>query len=159
MEKTVKDVVTPQTAGHNKKDASRRKALKAIAAVSGGVAVTKWVKPVVESVVLPAHAQATGTIFSMTCVPTPPNGTNLFSPFTASAVVTITPNPGASQTVIVEGFCNGTGPAATDTGLTDAGGQVSFTGNVDFCSVGQNAVVRFSYMGASTECNWNLAVP
>ena len=36
---------------------SRRKALKAITAASGGIVAAKWSKPVVDSVVLPAHAQ------------------------------------------------------------------------------------------------------
>jgi hypothetical protein len=45
-------------------DQSRRKTLKKIAvggAVAGVLALTgKWSKPVVDSIILPAHAQATG---------------------------------------------------------------------------------------------------
>lgn len=133
--------------------------MKAIAAASGGVAATKWVKPVVESVVLPAHAQATGTAYSMTCIGTPASGTTVFPPYTVSAVVTITPNPGAGQTVTVEGFCDGAGPTFTDSELTDAGGQVFSSGNADFCGIGQTTMVRFSYMGASVECNWIVGIP
>ncbi len=53
----------PETNGKTTVDQSRRKALKKIAvgtAVAGALAVSsKWSKPVVNSVVLPAHAQAT----------------------------------------------------------------------------------------------------
>lgn len=38
----------------------RRKALKALAAGGGVVALSQWTKPVIETAVLPAHAQATG---------------------------------------------------------------------------------------------------
>jgi hypothetical protein len=43
-----------------KRDKGRRKALKALAAGGGAAVLSKWSKPVIESVVLPAHAQATG---------------------------------------------------------------------------------------------------
>jgi len=43
-----------------KRNAGRRKALKALAAGGGVAVLSKWSKPVIESVVLPAHAQATG---------------------------------------------------------------------------------------------------
>ncbi len=53
----------PEENGKNTVDQSRRKALKKIAvgtAVAGALAVSsKWTKPVVNSVILPAHAQAT----------------------------------------------------------------------------------------------------
>ena len=45
-------------------EASRRQALKAITAAGGGIVVAKWSKPVVESVIVPAHAQTSATILS-----------------------------------------------------------------------------------------------
>lgn len=41
----------------NQIENSRRQALKAITAISGGIVATKWTKPVVDSVMLPAHAK------------------------------------------------------------------------------------------------------
>jgi len=38
---------------------SRRGVVKGIALGVGGVSVTQWTKPVIETVVLPAHAQTT----------------------------------------------------------------------------------------------------
>jgi len=42
---------------NDKVEAGRRQALKAITVAGGGIVATKWSKPVVQSVVMPAHAQ------------------------------------------------------------------------------------------------------
>ena len=51
-------------------DSSRRKLLKSIAAGSGAIVAGKslpesWSKPVVDSVMLPAHAQTSGAIYNI----------------------------------------------------------------------------------------------
>ncbi|HHB76531.1 MAG TPA: twin-arginine translocation signal domain-containing protein [Desulfobulbus sp.] len=68
----------PEANGKNAVDQSRRKALKKMAvgtAVAGTLAVSsKWSKPVVNSIILPAHAQATnaqGPVSTSTTTPTP----------------------------------------------------------------------------------------
>jgi hypothetical protein len=42
------------------KNITRRDVIKGVSVAGGAVVVTKWAKPVVDSVILPAHAQATG---------------------------------------------------------------------------------------------------
>ena len=44
----------------NATDENRRRVLKGVTIGGGSIALTKWSKPIVETVVLPAHAQATG---------------------------------------------------------------------------------------------------
>lgn len=41
--------------------AARRDALRSIAAVSGIAVASTWTKPVIESVIIPAHAQTTAS--------------------------------------------------------------------------------------------------
>lgn len=56
----------------NKTKPSRRRLLKTIAAAGGAITAAKalpenWTKPVVDSVLLPVHAQATGVTYSIEC--------------------------------------------------------------------------------------------
>ncbi len=70
MQKTTK-VQTANSQSSEPVNQSRRKALKTIAAGSaaaGALAMTgKWSKPVVNSIILPAHAQATNAAAPATC--------------------------------------------------------------------------------------------
>ena len=47
---------------HNRDEADRRRraALKVLAGVGGSVTASQWVKPVMDAVVLPAHAASSG---------------------------------------------------------------------------------------------------
>lgn len=68
----------------------RRKALKSILAGSGTVVTAaamqdKWAKPVIESVVLPAHAQTSGLAGSFTSSNNTQNGTDLLDSLVPSA--------------------------------------------------------------------------
>jgi len=143
---------TTQT--HSKR---RRVLFASIAAGGASTALlpVRWSKPVVESLVLPAHAQATYTI---TCVGTPPAGTTYQNNDPVTVLVTVTPNPGAGQIIQVQGFCNGQ-PDFTDTLVTDSNGQATSMGTLGFCNIGENACVRFTYEGASTECCWTVGPP
>jgi len=158
MKTTPNNSTISRQASIHPRSQKRRKALKALAIASGGLTLSHWTKPAVKSVVLPAHAQ-TSIVYSMSCVGTPPNGTIVFLPVIVSALVTITPNPGPGQAVTIEGFCNGVGPDFSDTLFTDAAGQVISTGGPGFCSTGETVMVRFSFGGATTECNWVIGIP
>ena len=71
---------------------SRRKALKTIAAgtaVAGSMALAgKWSKPVVDTIILPAHAQATNAI-EPTTTPTPTTTGGACSPIETACYTTI----------------------------------------------------------------------
>jgi hypothetical protein len=109
MEKKPKHEVLEAGKDHKKKPA-RRKLLKSLAAGGTVAAVTpsKWIKPVVESTVLPAHAQASPVI---AC-----NATVLMSMFETGFGV-----GGSSVYVEVDAG------AAGDLGCAPAGGDVMAT--------------------------------
>ena len=74
----------------DEKQEKRRKALKSILAGSGTVITAaamqdKWTKPVIESVVLPAHAQASEVNGSFTATTNPQNETDLLEILVPSA--------------------------------------------------------------------------
>lgn len=86
-----------QQAGNNNKESvntSRRKALKTIAAgtaVAGGLALSgKWSKPVVDTIILPAHAQATNPVGPAPTTPAPTTTSGECSPMIESACYTTT---------------------------------------------------------------------
>ena len=157
----------------NKSNESRRKLLKSIAAGSGAVIAGKslpesWSRPVVDSVILPVHAQTSPS--------TPPNpGTPPITPTTltpltflldtdgsdtglscgatlSSAVLyrgrlQITPNPGAGQTVQYQ---LGGGDPIQNTS-TDANGIAeAIFGNV----IGFDLI--WTYQGLNTTCTVNV---
>ncbi len=70
-------------------NSSRRKALKTIAAgtaVAGGLALSgKWSKPVVDTIILPAHAQATNPVGPVTTTPEPTTTSGECSPMVENA--------------------------------------------------------------------------
>jgi hypothetical protein len=55
--KTHRDAAAPEPGEH---DQHKRAAVKRLIAAGGVVAATHWSKPVVDAVILPAHAQSTG---------------------------------------------------------------------------------------------------
>ena len=150
--------------------ASRRRLIKAIAGSSSVIVGAKvipkeWTKPLVDSVILPAHAQITppppdpSPSLSLTCEGTPPNGSMVPLGGAVSALVTVSPNPGAGEQIFFELFCDAVSqgppnPIAT----TDANGQINPSGFINFCAGGE-ARVRFSYMGESADCFWNVGLP
>ena len=98
-------------------DKSRRKLLKSIAAGSGAVIAGKslpesWVKPVVDSVMLPAHAQTSTCAFGITATSTlpfslTPPGPNVPFGLEGTITVTVTPAPADGETILLEGFVDG----------------------------------------------------
>ena len=96
-----------QIGKNNKKsvNTSRRKALKTIAAgtaVAGGLALSgKWSKPVVDTIILPAHAQATNGAAPATTTPTPTTTSGECSPRLASASYYVTRDNGTGLVVRV----------------------------------------------------------
>ena len=91
---------------NNKKsvNTSRRKALKTIAAgtaVAGGLALSgKWSKPVVDTIILPAHAQATNGAAPATTTPTPTTTSGVCVLVGGCIEVTTAQNPTTQQTYI-----------------------------------------------------------
>ncbi len=96
-------------------NSSRRKVLKALATggtVAGALALTgKWSKPVVDTVILPAHAQATNATTPTATTTT--SGT--CSPMLASAYYTVTRDSqaGTVSSVTIFGTVNPAVPGAT----------------------------------------------
>ena len=151
--------------------ASRRRLIKAIAGSGSVIVGTKvvpkeWIKPVVDSVILPAHAQITppppdpGPSLSLTCEGTPPNGSMVPFGGAVSALITVLPNPGAGEQIFFELFCDAVsqGPPAPFFTPTDVNGQINPSGFIFFCAGGE-ARIRFSYMGESADCFWNVGLP
>lgn len=144
---------------------SRRRLIKA-AAGSGGVIVgakvapKEWTKPIVDSVILPAHAQTSPTLFTITCEGSPPNGSTVPQNGSVTASVTISPTPPAGETVIGELFCNGASRGTFVAGVTDgssSGG--SGGGPANLCAVGEEFRIRFTFRNASTDCFWIIGPP
>ena len=142
---------------------SRRKLLSALgaggAAAFVGTALPRaWLRPVIESVVLPLHAQASPVNFSFSCVANPPSGgtiaQNGFGTFTFS----VTPNPGPIN-VDVEISCDGMIVSAFPFPLNANGEIVQGFGT--FCTTGQVQVFRFIVPsnGQSGTCSWTIGPP
>ena len=130
---------------------SRRKLIKGL-----GISIpTVWAAPVIESVILPAHAE-TSQRYTLTLVSDPEGGQTLPRCTTLSSVVTIMPNPGVVE-VLGELFCDGEPhpgvPSFKD--FTDSSGKLEGSGPLD-CAVGERFLIRYSYMGASDEDWWDV---
>lgn len=147
-------------------DKSRRKLLKSIAAGSGAVIAGKnlpenWTKPVVDSVMLPAHAQTSQCAFGITetttgIIPyssTPP-GPNV--PYGLEDILTITvaPAPADGQTVLLEVYVNGAFSGAINPVLT---GGVASTPIIT--NVVASAELRATYDCAVTSIFFNILPP
>lgn len=115
-----------------KSSESRRKLLKSIAAGSGAIVAGKslpesWSRPVVESVLLPAHAQtSTAPACTITVlVAGIPDGSSAVTQNT-SISGTITPNPGADVSVLIELDFDGVFSGNTTSTTTDASGNYAW---------------------------------
>ncbi len=146
-------------------EASRRKLLKGVAA-GGGIAATlprQWTKPVVESVLLPAHAQVSLATLSCQSVgqqmgsntapgPAVPVGAGV----NLAAQLTVTPPPPAGFTATVETFLNNapqtSQSVAVDpvTGLTPA---VPI-----FVNVIGTVEMRFTFASMTCSVFWNVVL-
>jgi len=144
---------------------SRRRLIKMVAG-SGGILVgakvapKEWTKPIVNSVVLPAHAQTTPGAFTLTCEGSPPNGSTVPLNGNVLASVTISPTPPAGESVFGELFCDGSSMGTFLAGTTDgssSGG--SGGGPANLCAVGEEFRIRFTFLGASASCFWTIGPP
>jgi len=149
----------PKNAEQNTQILTRRRVIRSLAVGGGLITGTglpaRWHAPVVQSVVTPVHAQSS---FVMSCEANPPSGSTVPVNVPVSVVVTITPNPGAGQPVMVQGFCDGGSGFDEETVFTDANGRILDSGTLGFCSPGDEACVRYSYGGAFAECCWTADV-
>lgn len=143
----------------------RRRLLKALAGVGVLTAAAalqpRWTRPIIGSIVLPAHAQTSGvTPTQVTCEPfigpvgqgsasrpcgsIGPNGI-----FASSAL--LTPNPGAGVAVQLIVSRDGV-PDSPITFFTDVDGRVSYD-NLDFNLAG-TYLVEWSYAALSCTCSY-----
>lgn len=140
---------------------SRRRLIKVLAG-TGSVVLgakflpEKWAKPVVDSVVLPAHAQLS-VPFTMSCTATPPAGTTLANPIVIDPLIyQATPNPGALPGTL-DFLCDGALSSSIDIFALDATGQLSLFVSGTPCPSGTTLTIRFTVNGVSAECTWPIA--
>ena len=117
----------------------KRKTLKLLlgSTLAGTAALSpdKWLKPIVSSVSLPAHAGTTNPMESATVElmnsggTVIPNGTEVIIGDTVSGIFTITPNPGAGVNYTVKLFRNGVENDSAQR-PTDASGKIVLIGAV-----------------------------
>lgn len=74
-------------------DTKRRKTILGIVGTAGGASLLpeKWVKPVIDSVILPSHAQTSST--TTTSAPVTPAPTTTASTTTSTTTTTVAPDP------------------------------------------------------------------
>jgi len=149
---------------------SRRKLLRVVFGAAGVSAASKllpgqWIAPIVDVVVLPAHAQAS---FALTCFKEFPSAT---APENApgdelNTYVNVSPPPAIGTPINYQWICNGspisgesgTRPIADGSGNTSTGfgfGDPSAFG----CNEGDVFGIEWSYMGATSQCLWTLTAP
>lgn len=122
----------------------RRKALKNILAGSGTVITAaamqdKWAKPVIESVVLPAHAQTSGLNGSFTATTNPSNETDLLEILVPSAnavngctfLLCINVNGGSASVQVNDNGTISTGSGALPFNITLQPSGNTITGTYD----------------------------
>jgi hypothetical protein len=143
----------------------RRQVLRALAGLGGAagaaaVLPSRWTKPVIDGVALPAHAQASPPVFSVSCTATPVSGSNVTPGVGVSSTVTVTPNPGAGQPIQVEVFCAGVSLGDPVTAQTNPDGQYAFgvTDAAVLCASGELRI-RMSYLGSSCDSYWQVLAP
>lgn len=100
--------------------------------------------------------------FSLSCSGTPPCGSTVTPGQEVSVIVTVTPNPGAGQSVTWEPFCGGFSIGANTTD-TNSSGEITTPTNIiptTLClpSDGTFRIV-FKYSGATCTCEWILPPP
>ncbi|MDH3690876.1 MAG: hypothetical protein OEU36_15625 [Gammaproteobacteria bacterium] len=157
--------------GTNTTDQGRRRLL-ALLSTSGGVAATtkslpdQWVKPIVNSVLLPTHAQtspASPPALTISCVGIDnPSGTPIPENVPVGQfTMTVTPNPGA---VMVNGtiFCDGavqTGPFPLSLDVNGQFTSPSGSPSSFSCFSGSILTFQIEFMGVVGQCNWPIIDP
>jgi hypothetical protein len=159
---------------------SRRKLLKSIAAGSGAIVAGKslpdsWSRPIVESVLLPAHAQTSGeeeppTPSSGCTGGTPTPGTNL--PFNVAPLFEVTINPAPITDYQIQGFytCNGSRlPGLSFVIIVSVLSNGVVTGGLlaadetvvgGACGIGSTYGIEIEYLSSVVgSCSWTLVDP
>ena len=148
---------------------SRRLALKSALSASAAVFSTtlpdRWIRPVVDSVLLPAHAQASAVDYLIECAggqPTP--GTVVPSDSILTSEFRIIPNPGVI-TVTARAFCgNDELPVlGTNQFETDPDGTLALVSEPSPAEIGCPVGTTFSHVieagGVTGTCSWTLGAP
>jgi len=149
---------------------SRRKLLRMAFGAAGVSAASKllpgqWVKPIVDAVVLPAHAQAS---LVLTCFKETPSAT---APANApgdelNTYANVSPPPAIGTPINYQWICNGS-PIGGQSGTrltVDASGNTGtgfgFTNPSAFgCNEGDVFGIEWSYLTATSQCLWTLTAP
>lgn len=162
----------------NKSSESRRKLLKKMAIGGATIAAgrslpSEWSKPVVDSVLLPAHAQTSAPqSLSVTCTRTDPTATTLPQDY-GQVLITgnVNPIPDTPYTVDYYLTCNGVHhstspqsilwPANTDIGVVGAGSPTyTFGAPINgLCPIGGTYSSGFTYQGVTGDCSWTITSP
>ena len=158
----------------NTEDQGRRRLLTLLSS-TGVLAVTskslpsEWVKPIVHSVLLPAHAQVSPPsppsppALSINCVGIDnPSGTPIPENVAVGQfTMTVTPNPGAAM---VDGtvFCDGGVQIGPFPLTLDVNGQftaVAAAPSVFNCFSGSTLTFQIEFMGVVGQCYWPITAP
>ena len=153
-----------------KSNESRRQLLKSIAAGSGAVIAgknlpEKWTKPVVDSVMLPAHAQTSPSTptgchvevhghFTDDKKQKIPSGASIPASTEIHFGVTVTPNPGA--VVLSWGVSVNGGTPSNGTPMTNSNGVYASGLLANTFSPGDRLTMTFSYECSSITWSVNL---
>jgi hypothetical protein len=147
----------------NKQSQSRRPFIKSALSltalpIAATMLPTKWSKPIVNSVVLPAHAQTSATSITFSSTPACGSSQPLADPITISAQ--LSPNPGAGINVSFTVMCNGIPSASGSFNVTsDAAGLINLApanGMAEGCSVGDTLSIQAELDGATAICQWTM---
>jgi len=148
------------------KDRSRRSALKKLAIGAGvltgyQVLPKHWTKPLIEQVVLPVHAQASGLSLTDPCETITLESGNQDSTTVIINVQGSVSPPTANVAIsIVATVTGGTGESTTANTVTNSNGQYTLTGMVVKGGPGITSVnVEITAAGATGTVNCSVAVP
>lgn len=150
---------TPSSA--NDSSTSKRKLLAGLAIggalVAGKSLPEQWTKPLINSVLLPAHAQATNPVNALAITPEENCGASVSFTVGIGVQAVVTPNPGAGQDIVFTYTCNGAA-AGTFTEKTDTSGSavVSKDGANLGCNPGDSLALVVTFLTFSQSCNWTM---
>jgi len=144
-------------------DQTRRTVLHGLTA--GGAAITArqlpgaWTRPVVETVILPAHAQTSE--FQLSCSGSPPTGTTIGLGDSVMSTLQVIPPPPLPASATLRLFCGPTSDPESPIPL-DANGTATATRTVNsqnLACAGFSLDLRWTFEGQSVVCSWPVAAP
>lgn len=121
----------------------------------------QWTRPIVESVVLPAHARTsersvTCTILNQTTNQPVAEGGPVPAGNSVQVTFTVLPNPGPGFPGTYALTCDGIDGTVPNNLATDANGQamISVTAGYLFCGAATQEGIRATFDGIREDCSW-----